>query len=789
LVDDLHWLDPASQEALMFAVRRLDRDAIGCVMTLRAGTPVPAGLPSRDLGGLGRDAAERLVEAIADGRPAPSVTGRLHAETRGNPLALVELSAALTAGQLTGAEMPEAPLEPGAAIRQRFAARLDRLNPAVRAALVVAAAAGSCPAADVTVAVALVLHGDEGEALEGAEVAGLVRVTADGVEFAHPLLRSVAYHLADPAERRAAHRALADVLAGRDPERVAWHLAAAATDPDEAAAAALEAAACLAARKGAPLTAAAAWERGAALSETGDARTGRLLQAAEAALRAGSLDRAGRLAATPGEGLPPQARARLLAVRGNVDFLQGRMVSAQRLLKDAAELAASDDTQLAASLLVRSLDAAFEAGLADEQDRTAQLMVRIAIRTDSTTQFLADLACGQLARYRGDPEEGTRLLRRGAARLEADPALALSAEREIDAVTAWALISHPDRAGHCADRAVQLARDAGALGQLPDALTAAAWCCRETGSWQRALALGSQAVDLTQVTGQAWLAVEVLDIMTSIEAAQGRDRDCRAHARELGRVSAERGLHVRQMDVRSHLALLEFGNGRLDDAIAHYEQAYKLWAAAFAVHHPYHSPVPDLIEAYAQAGQLDRAAALLPEFVAQVPRDCNPILAARAERCRGILAAVGEFDAHFLHAIALHEQCDANFQQARTHLRYGERLRRARRRRDARVQLRLAIEIFDRLDSRPWAERARAELRASGETVSGAGHSDERLTPQELQVALLVTQGKTNAEVGRAIFLSTRTVEFHLSRVYRKLGVASRTELTRRLTSSGFIPN
>ena len=171
-----------------------------------------------------------------------------------------------------------------------------------------------------------------------------------------------------------------------------------------------------------------------------------------------------------------------------------------------------------------------------------------------------------------------------------------------------------------------------------------------------------------------------------------------------------------------------------------------------------------------------------------MPGNANPAPAARAARCRGILAG-DDFDADFLEAIALHERGDVVFQHARTHLAYGERLRRARRRRDARAQLRAAAEIFDRLDARPWAERARAELRASGETTSSAGKGGEQLTPQELQIALLVTQGRTNAEVGRAVFLSTRTVEFHLSRAYRKLGVASRTELTHRLASAAAVPS
>jgi hypothetical protein len=312
LIDDLQWLDPSSREAMLFALRRLGSDAIACVMTQRADVPVPAGLLCCDLVGLGREQTEQLVEAIAGIRPAPAVARRLHAETGGNPLALVGLSAALTAEQLGGAEIPEVPLEPGAAIRQRFAARLDQLSPSARTAVLVAAAAGRCPAAEVAAAARRLDSGDS-EAIGDAEAAGLVRITAEGVEFSHPLLRSVAYHAAAPVQRRAAHRALASVLAGRDPERAAWQLAAAATGSDEAAAAALDAAAGLAARKGAPLAAAAAWERAAEMSSGTERRFARLVRAAEAALRGGDLDRVRRLTETVPSAEQPIRRSRMLA--------------------------------------------------------------------------------------------------------------------------------------------------------------------------------------------------------------------------------------------------------------------------------------------------------------------------------------------------------------------------------------------------------------------------------------------------------------------------------------------
>ena len=784
LVDDAHWLDPASGEALLFALRRLDRDAVGCVMTLRAGMPVPAGLPCHDLGGLQREAAAQLVQAITGISPAPAVAGRLHAETRGNPLALVELAAALTAGQLGGAEMPAVPLQPGAAIRQRFTARLDQLSPSARVTLLVAAAAERCPAAQVTAAAARLDSGGS-SALGEAESAELVCVTGDGVEFAHPLLRSVSYHAAAPAQRRAAHRALADVLAGRDAERAAWHLAAAATGPDEAAAAALDTAAGLAAGKGAPLAAASAWERAADLSSTAEARAARLAKAAEAGLAGGDLERVRRLTRTmPAAG--QLARARLLAVKGRLHLVTGEMAVAQQVLQEAADLAANSDRRLAVELIAGSVTAAVEAGLFEEASRAADRMVGQAERSDETARFLADLAHGGLAWRRGDAEQGMHLIRRAASRLEADPDLSLRADHQIDVAAAWCATGYLDRARPYADRAVELARREGAVGRLPDALQWAAGMCKETGRWAQALAYGGQALDLAQATGQAYLACNALVIIAEIEAAQGRDEDCLQHAQDADRLAGEAGLRLLQVRARLSPALLDFGRGRLEEAIARYEEVRRM-AAGWGIAHPYYSPLADLIEAYARAGAVDRARALLPEYLALVPGDVNPPPAARAARCRGIIGD-GDFDDHFRVAIALHERSDIVFQHARTHLAYGERLRRVQRRRDARVQLRAAAGIFERLDARPWAERAQAELRASGETMTSAGQGGEQLTPQELQIALLVSQGRTNAEVGHAVFLSTRTVEFHLSRAFRKLGVASRTELTCRLASAGSLP-
>ena len=784
LVDDLHWLDPASQEALLFALRRLDRDAIACLMTMRPGAAAPAGLPCQELAGLGRDAAERLVEAIAGARPAPEVTRRLHAETGGNPLALAELSAVLTPAQLDGAELPEAPFEPGTAIRQRFAARLDLLSPPSKTALLVAAAAGRCALAEVSAAVGCLDSGDSKTFFAEAETAGLVRLAHDGVEFSHPLMRSVAYHVATPAQRRAAHQALAETLAGRDAERAAWHLAAAATGPDEVAAVALDTAAAAAAQKGAPLEAAAAWERAAELSTDAEHRSGRLAGAAEAALDGGDLDRVRRLTQAVPAAEQGLTRARVLAVKGRLALLTGQMAAAHRELAESADLAADADPLHAVELLDQAVSAALEAGLYDDASRAAERMAHLAERSGETARFLADLAYGGLAWLCGEAGHGMTLILRAVSTLEANPGLASRAERQLDLASAWCDAGRPDRARPCAERAVELARSEGAGGRLPRALAWAAWLDGEGGRWPRALAYGSQALDLALATGQSYLACYAYATLANVEAAQGRDDDCLRHANGAEQLATELGLRKLEVQARRSRALLDLGRGRLEEAITRYEGLRRLTADA-GIAHPYYSTIPDLIEAYARIGAIDQARALLPEYLASVPGRANPQSAARAARCRGLAAA--DFDAHFLEAITLHEQGDVVFQHARTHLAYGERLRRAQRRRDARIQLRAAVEIFDRLDARPWAERARAELAASGETHARAGDGAEQLTPQELHIALLVTEGRTNAEIGRAVFLSTRTVEFHLSRAYRKLGVSSRTELTRRLATAGTI--
>jgi DNA-binding CsgD family transcriptional regulator len=436
--------------------------------------------------------------------------------------------------------------------------------------------------------------------------------------------------------------------------------------------------------------------------------------------------------------------------------------------------------------LTDAIYVALEAGLFDAASQAAESMDRLAERSDETARFRADFSHSYLGWRRGDADHGKGRLRQAAARLDANPVIADNPRLQPN--IAWTLtnLGDNDRSWEYGSRAVEQARSAGAVSRLADLLPFTASIALAAGRWSLALAEAGQALDLAHAAGQTMTACEALLILANIEAAQGRDSDCIRHVREADRLAGELGLVLLQLGVRSSLALLELGQGKLDQAVAHYQEVRRL-AASQGFADAFTSPVPDLIEAYARADAIGEARALLPEYLSLVTGDANPEFTAIAARCQGIVAADG-FDAYFLEAIRLHERSSVPFEHARTHLCYGERLRRARRRRDARAQFRAAVEIFGRLDARPWAERAQAELRATGETLTNPGMSGEQLTPQELQIALLVSQGRTNAEVGQAVFLSTRTVEFHLSRAYRKLGVASRTELTHRLATVGVVP-
>ena len=779
-VDDLQWVDGASADTLLFAVRRLHADPVAVVLAMRdevGGFRPPKGIPSLVVGGLAAPQVQSLLESTTGGPVDSDVVERLRQATGGNPLALTELAATLSSGQLGGAEPLDEPLAMGADVAAVFGARAAALKEGTETALLVAAAAGD--AGPETVSAAIRSLGGDPADLVHAEDANLLRLVHGAVEFRHPLVRSTVYHQASPAQRRAAHRALGQVLLGRDPERAAWQLAAATTGPDEPVATLLEAAAVEAEVMGAPRTASATWERAAELSPTRADRQRRLVRGAHDALQSGRLDRANQLLDRLGGPAAELAvDAERAALRGRIARLHGRMQAAHDLLADAGCRLSQQDGPAAALLLAEAVEAGLEVADPVATVRTARQLAALGGES-SESAFLADLYLGLALEWVGDLTEGPRLIRRAIDELVADPVLAAVPRHQLSAANAYAAVGRLDLARPFVDRAIRLSRDLGTLGTLPEALTCAAFLDYHAGSWLRATALAVEAMDLGREAGQEFALCSALEILACIEAAQGRTEAFELHAKEGVRRTEELRLPPLQLSFYRQAGVLDLGNGRLDAARQRLETSVR-FAERVGLNHAYGSPLPDLLEVYVRSGATEEATALLPSIDARFTTAEGPMAGSRGARCHGMVADESSFDSYFTEAVSLGRRGGVLFQLGRTHLCYGERLRRARRRREAREQLHAALEIFEHLDADPWTNRARAELQATGATVQSQGRTEERLTPQEQQIALLVAEGRSSPDVGRALYLSTRTVEFHLSRVYRKLGLSSRGELIRR---------
>jgi DNA-binding CsgD family transcriptional regulator len=783
-VDDAHWLDSASIDALLFAARRLDADRVALLFSVREGEgrfPSEA-LDELTLDGLSPDAAAELLFSSAASDVAPEVAEQLFALTQGNPLALVELPQTLSPAQLAGAEALKKPLQLGRNVERAFARRAAALGERQRQALLVAAASDSDQLQPI--ASALPSLGLDLEALQVAEDADLVRLEGDRIVFRHPLVRSAVYQSAAPSERRAAHAALAEafVAGGGGDERRAWHLAAAAVGPDEDVAAALESAATGARERSGYGAAAAAYERSARLTPSLHGRLRRLYRAADAAWLAGRTKDALRLLEDAlGACDEPHLRGQLLALSGHIEHLTGSQTIGHELLVEAASLL----EPRARTEAVAALEDAYECCLylldIEPALDVARRLHALARRDNGAEEFLASLALGSALCAAQRAEEGIPLLEH-ALDLEDVHELLQKAPRHLTlaGAPAWWL-DQPERGRQLSAEVVELARERAAVGILPSGLHSVACFALAQGRWAAAYAAGSESAALARELGQLVQLHQSLWRLAWIDAAQGSEQACRAHAREAAELNETLGIAWHRVIEPRTFGLLELGLGHFEDAIGqlqHYlevVEALTRWTTAddFAL--------ADLVEAYVRSSRLpeaERTLGSLEHFAELTPR---PWLLALAARCRGLLLGEDEFEPHFNDALARHEEAADIFEQARTRLCFGERLRRAGRRKDAREQLRAALHHFEELGAAPWAQRTRAELRATGATL---GRRDptaaERLTPQELQIALQVAEGKTNREVATALFLSPKTIEFHLSRVYRKLGLRSRAELIRR---------
>jgi DNA-binding NarL/FixJ family response regulator len=776
LLSQARWLDAASAGALVFAARRLEDVPIAMLFAARDDDLrrfESPGLPELRLGGLAPDDASELLDAQV-GNLAPAVRERVIQEAGGNPLALLELPASLSGEQRTGRmPLPER-LPLTARLERAFLERFRRLPEATQTLLLVAAADATRDLASVLAAGQVL--GTSPAALEPAERAGLVQVLGQELWwFRHPLVRSAIYQGATFTARQAAHRALVQVLRGeQQADRRAWHLAAATLGPDEEVAAALDASAERARRRGGPAAAAAALERAAALTPE-PARRARRLVAAGTRLWEAGLSERGQALLDQAEPLvaDPAVRARMALVRGEIELAAGTPATACTLLVEAARLLAGSDPEQATELLVLATWAALAANqLHRIVQEISPAISRLPGQQDVRVQRVADslLAAGLAP---GPPPATTIHPPRKTATSWPVPAFTWMWPMLIVAQPTGAEVTADQRYAE----AVAARRAAGTVSRLTVALANLALAEGYLGRWPGAISSASEGLRLATETGQHATAGHFLVLLASFAAEQGRADDCRRLAEEAIAVATRLGLAVVAAFAAWTLATLELSQGRPGAALE------RLLVLSTPQHPTAHAAVAllatgTLIEAAARAGRLEGMEPVVARFERWARRDPRTWTKVIAHRCRALVSDGQDAEQQFQAALAVEGLGELPFEVARTELAYGTWLRRARRRADARIHLRAALEAFERLGATPWADQARTELRASGETARKRDPSTrQQLTAQERQVASLAAQGLSNQQIADQLFVSRYTVSYHLHKVYAKLNITSRAEL------------
>jgi DNA-binding CsgD family transcriptional regulator len=785
VVDDAHWVDRESAEALVVVAGRIEAEGIVMLFAAREGEGFEAAQPANlRLKGLAPDAARALLRQYAPPNLATDVAEHLLAETRGNPLALLELPTLLTDAQFSGREPLDQPLPVGSALEQAFVRRTRALAPEAQRALLVAAASDSDDLGLVIRAAAAM--GLAADALEETDAAGLLSIRGWRFRFRHPLVRSAVYQAAPLAERRAVHTALAGVLeeAG-DADRRAWQRAAAAFGPDEEVAAELERAAVSARRRGGVAAEARTLKLAARLAPVDDARAARLVKAGSAAWQAGRSTEAEQLL---DEALPfirdALLRAEAQELRASILKRHGDAEAAHELLLDEASRIESIDPLRAARMLTQASHLFFRRDQAAPAlqlaERAWQLVGDEVAATD--LELSGTLAWARV--HLGQTEEGRALALRCAEISEQRGETANGPQ--IGWCLSW--LEEYDTARALIERAARAHREAGAFGDLAYVLFHLADLEFRTGRLAAAYAAAQEATRLAGQTGRDQLLMADQTVLATVEAVIGRAEDARTHATQALALAGATFNHTFVARANAALGLLELSLGRAHEAVAVLELVERTMARSDCVEPSIVEWLPDLIEAYIRAERTDEARPRLELWERRAAKTQRLWALAAAARYRGLLAGEDEVDAHFEEALALHDRTPSPFERARTELCYGERVRRAGRRVDARRHLRAALEGFERLGAVPWAERTRAELRATGETARRRDPTAaERLTPQELQVALVVGEGRTNREVAAALFLSPKTIEYHLGNIYRKLDVRSRAQLAHLLAREGSV--
>ena len=790
VVDDAQWLDQISVQTLAFVARRLLAEPVAMVFAVRdAASGVLAGLPEHGVMGLTDTAARELLESVMIGGIDPLVRDRIVAETRGIPLALIDVPRSVSATELAGGFWISGRRSSTAAIEEGFVTRIRVLPPQTRHLLLLAAAE---PVGDAALFVRAATElGVPVEALGPAEAAGLIEF-GTRMRFTHPLMRSAAYRAADLDERRDAHRALAAATDhGADPDRAAWHAAHAAAGPDDAVAAELEASADRAQKRGGIAAAAAFLERSAVLSRDPLLRGARAIAAAQAKREAAASDAAyALLAVADSAPLAALQQAQVLRMRAQMDLSRSRSgvtgaptvgdVAAE-LLSAAENLEGLDDV-LARATYLEALAAAMYAGRLGPQT----LLIDIAAAGQRAVGAVSDPASpidlllrGMAARVLGGPNAGSADLLAGLelwnVHAEHDPAHGLYWPFPVVQESAAHELWDDEVLERIAADTVRRARAAGALAALPPALGYRAGVHFYRGEFDQTANVIAESMAISAAIGSAPVRYHALTL-----AAWRGDHD---EAVQLIEAASARGTATgegRLLGLAAFCtAVLYNGLGRYAEALAAGLRCCEYQDLGFHGWCRY-----ELIEAAAHVGDRDTAAAALRVLEAGAGATGTD-WGLGVVACAQALLADKQAETKFVEAVERLERAGIALHLSRARLAYGEWLRRGNRRNEARRQLTAAYDMFAAMGARAFADRTRRELVATGEKVRkrpvGTG---DALTAQESQIAGLTRDGLTNSEIGAQLFISAHTVEWHLRKVFVKLGITSRRQL-RTLTWNG----
>jgi DNA-binding CsgD family transcriptional regulator len=785
LVDDVHWLDRESAEALAFTARRLHADSLAFIFGGRPEAAPPgaglqatfAALEVHRLGGLEPPDAQALLALGVKGSLDPAVAGRLVAGTGGNPLALIELTVQLSPEQLAGVVPLPAQLPVSGMLDAHFRAAISALPADTRALLLLMAAVPADNAPLIWRAAGKL--GLPARAADAAVERGIL-TREPGLAFRHPLIRSAVYADAGPGQRHQVHAALAAAYdSAGDAERSAWHRAEAAAGPDDQLAAELEAAAGLARTRGGYSEQALFLSRAAELTVAPERRSERLLTAADAHLISGNPAAAEIMLDLAAAGLTdPRLRARALRTRALIEMFHVRVANVPAMLLDAVAELGTLDPGMTWGLLFEAMHAALMA-----RDRVSGTTLADVARAAATAwhdpqapDWSADLIMEGLARRVADGHpRAAPVLQQALARLRASAELKeigtpLSVLVSLAADELWDI----DSLRELADRLATVNREQGALYPLGMTLLVAAQGEIVAGRLEAADAYYAQADDFFAATG---FPADGTVNRALLLAWSGREGELRAAVADIASLADSFGQgHMLTMG-RHALAVLDLGRGRYQSALDH----------ALTVYHDDPPAVgnlvlPLIVEAGVRAGQHQAAAAALARMAERAPAAGTPWGLGLLARCQALMSADQQAEARYRESIELLGQVPVALDLAHTRLLFGEWLRRRRRRGEARTHLHAAHQLFDSCGAIPFAERARAELLATGERVrQRALPAPTDLTPQERQVAILAASGSTNAEIAARLFITVSTVEFHLNKVFRKLAITSRRQIAARL--------